>query len=29
MRELTYADAVSEAMKEEMHRDPRVFTFGV
>ncbi|NIM93780.1 MAG: alpha-ketoacid dehydrogenase subunit beta [Anaerolineales bacterium] len=29
MREITYADAISEAMKEEMHRDPRVFTFGV
>jgi pyruvate/2-oxoglutarate/acetoin dehydrogenase E1 component len=29
MREITYADAISEAMREEMHRDPRVFTFGV
>lgn len=29
MRELAYADAVSEAMKEEMRRDARVFTFGV
>lgn len=29
MRELSYAGAVSEAMKEEMRRDPRVFAFGV
>lgn len=29
MREMTYADAISEAMKEEMRRDPRVFTFGL
>ena len=29
MPEITYADAVSEAMKEEMRRDARVFTFGV
>jgi pyruvate/2-oxoglutarate/acetoin dehydrogenase E1 component len=29
MREITYADAISEAMKEEMRLDPRVFTFGV
>jgi len=28
MREITYADAISEAMKEEMRRDERVFTFG-
>jgi pyruvate/2-oxoglutarate/acetoin dehydrogenase E1 component len=29
MPELTYADAISEAMKEEMRRDERVFTFGI
>jgi pyruvate/2-oxoglutarate/acetoin dehydrogenase E1 component len=29
MRELSYAGAVSEAMKEEMRRDERVFAFGV
>jgi pyruvate dehydrogenase E1 component beta subunit len=29
MRELTYAAAISEAMKEEMRRDERVYTFGV
>lgn len=29
MRELTYAEAISEAMKEEMIRDERVFTYGV
>ncbi len=29
MREITYADAISEAMKEEMRRNERVFTFGV
>lgn len=29
MRELTYAAAISEAMKEEMIRDEHVFTFGV
>jgi pyruvate/2-oxoglutarate/acetoin dehydrogenase E1 component len=29
MRELSYANAVSEAMKEEMRRDEAVFAFGV
>jgi len=29
MREITYAEAISESMKEEMRRDVRVFTFGV
>jgi pyruvate dehydrogenase E1 component beta subunit len=28
MRELTYREAIREAMREEMHRDPRVFLFG-
>jgi pyruvate/2-oxoglutarate/acetoin dehydrogenase E1 component len=29
MRTITYAEAISEAMKEEMRRDDRVFTLGV
>lgn len=29
MRTISYADAISEAMKEEMHRDNRVVTLGV
>src|SRR3989442_13201772 len=28
MRQITYLQAIGEAMREEMHRDPRVFIMG-